>query len=89
MQERDNTNAIITGNICKSLIILLVVKQIILANKGSLQKKVSCLVIFCFEEGINTLNVESGATLVGGLVAQSITILAINYLYVHNVKVSF
>lgn len=89
MQERHNSNAVITGNVGKSLIVLVVVKQIVLADDSWLQSEVSSLVIFCFGESIDALNVESRATLVVGKVAQRITILAINNLQAHYVVVSF
>jgi hypothetical protein len=89
VQERHNSNAVITGNVGKSLIVLVVVKQIVLADDSWLQSEVSSLVIFCFGESIDALNVESRATLVVGKVAQRITILAINNLQAHYVVVSF
>ena len=89
MQERHDSNAVITGNVGKSLIVLVVVKQIVLADDSWLQSEVSSLVIFCFGESIDALNVESRATLVVGKVAQRITILVINNLQAHYVVVSF
>jgi type IV secretory pathway VirB6-like protein len=89
VQQRDDADAIITGNVGKSLIVLVVVEQIVLPYDGWLQTEVSSLFILCFSEGIDALNVESRASLIWGKVAQRITILAINYLYVHDVKVSF
>ena len=89
MQERHNSNAVITGNVGKSLIVLVVVKQIVLADDSWLQSEVSSLVIFCFGESIDALNVESRATLVVGKVAQRITILVINNLQAHYIVVSF
>jgi hypothetical protein len=80
MQEGNDSNAVIGGDICKSLIILVVIKKIILTDSSRFQSKVSCLICTSVNEGRNVLNVEARATLILRFIAQRVAIVTIDNL---------
>jgi len=64
MQEGNDSNTIIGGDICESLIIFVVVKKIILTDSSCFQSKISRLICTSIDERGNILNIEAGATLI-------------------------
>ena len=79
MQKRNDSNNIITGNVCKSLIIFIIVEEIILTNDCGLESEITCL-IFVVNEASYILNIESWTALFRRFIAKGIAILTINNL---------
>lgn len=62
------------------MIILVVVKEIVLANDSSFKFEVSRLLAFGVDESGDVLDIEPRLTLVHGLITEGITIIRVDYL---------
>ena len=70
MEKGNDPNDIVAGDVCKSLVVLVVVQEVVLPDDRWFQTEVPRLIVRRLREGVDTLDIKTWATLVSREIAE-------------------